>query len=393
MLKLMKALVVVVGPAAAGPEQQQVRLARDVASHAEARQIQRAHPHQLARGYSPATFKMPREMALGKKDLVCGHCGALKWKAESPGACCRNGKVAPPFHPPPPETLQDLHDPASAHYRQFLDNIRQYNCAFQMASMGCNQVRQAGWNPTFIIQGQVFHRIGSLLPAPDEEHKFIQIPALLPGQSAGGSGQPVRGSEPSSVPAVAEHPGGEPVRDLLPAAQAAQDGDGVRIVLSEQRRPVTEHERRFNLPASREIAVLMPNEPLGQRDIVLRLRDGPVLRISECRRSYDPLHYVLLHPYGTDGWSLEIKRALGNTPREYYNFQLRFRPIHFNIIPRSGRLFQQYLVDAQAKVETERLLYTPRSCFGRYYCGDKIVEFDAKSGIVGLSPSSLRLHT
>ena len=101
----------------------------------------------------------------------------------------------------------------------------------------------------------------------------------------------------------------------------------------------------------------MPNEPIGRRDIVLRYRDGPLRRIDETHRSYDPLHYVLLLPHGTDGWSLEMKTTTGTTPRQFYNFHLRFRPGHFNLIPRSGRLFQKYLVDAQAKVETERLSY------------------------------------
>lgn len=147
------------------------------------------------------------------------------------------------------------------------------------------------------------------------------------------------------------------VRDLQPVAAAAQAGDGFQIVLSERRRPLGEHERRFNLPQSREIAVLMPNERVGHRDIVVQLRGGPVLNINEVHRMYDPLHYVLLLPHGTDGWSLQLKEETGISAREYYNFNARFRPGHFNIVPRSARLFQQYLVDAQAKVESERLEY------------------------------------
>lgn len=33
----------------------------------------------------------------------------------------------------------------------------------------------SGFAPVFKIQGKVYHLIGSLLPPPDDEHKFVQI--------------------------------------------------------------------------------------------------------------------------------------------------------------------------------------------------------------------------
>ena len=102
---------------------------------------------------------------------------------------------------------------------------------------------------------------------------------------------------------------------------------------------------------------MLPEEPHGQRDIVLHRRDGHLERISENHRSYDPLHYVLLHPHGTDGWSLEMKHAMNITATEYYAFHLRYRPGHFNLIARGQSLFQQLLVDAFAKIESDRLCY------------------------------------
>ena len=106
-----------------------------------------------------------------------------------------------------------------------------------------------------------------------------------------------------------------------------------------------------------EIAALMPDEPTGHRDIILQRRDGGLTRISEFHRSYDPLHYVIMHPHGNDGWSLDLKRSTGITAQDYYAFHMRYRPGHFNLIPRCGRLFQQFLVDAFVKIETDRLMY------------------------------------
>ena len=59
--------------------------------------------------------------------------------------------------------------------KHFLTNIRKYNSAFQMTSFGCNEVSVAGFNPSFRIQGQVYHLIGSIVPLQGESPKFAQI--------------------------------------------------------------------------------------------------------------------------------------------------------------------------------------------------------------------------
>lgn len=61
--------------------------------------------------------------------------------------------------------------------------------------------------------------------------------------------------------------------------------------------------RCYNLPTVEEVAVFMPGidgEEFQERDIILKLRDGGVRHISSFHPSYDPLHYVLMFPYGTD---------------------------------------------------------------------------------------------
>uniref|UniRef100_A0A034VWY0 Uncharacterized protein n=1 Tax=Bactrocera dorsalis TaxID=27457 RepID=A0A034VWY0_BACDO len=44
-----------------------------------------------------------------------------------------------------------------------------------MTSFGGNEVREGNFTPTFKIHGQVYHVIGSLLPAPNTTPKFLQI--------------------------------------------------------------------------------------------------------------------------------------------------------------------------------------------------------------------------
>jgi len=57
--------------------------------------------------------------------------------------------------------------------KHFLANIRKYNGAFQMTSFGCNEITIAGFDPSFRVQGQVYHRIDSLVPSAGESPKFI----------------------------------------------------------------------------------------------------------------------------------------------------------------------------------------------------------------------------
>ena len=44
-----------------------------------------------------------------------------------------------------------------------------------MTSFGCNEVSLAGFNPSFRIQGQVYHLIGSIVLSEGESSKFAQI--------------------------------------------------------------------------------------------------------------------------------------------------------------------------------------------------------------------------
>lgn len=122
------------------------------------------------------------------------------------------------------------------------------------------------------------------------------------------------------------------------------------------------------------------NEDVNHRDIVIYLKDGMVRHINELHSMYDPLHYVLIFPYGDKGWHPGIREsdvvfttAEDNennddqeqndfeqqnrgfiTPMKYYSYRLHYR--HNSYLHLSCRLFQQYIVDEYAKIEHLRLL-------------------------------------
>ena len=106
----------------------------------------------------------------------CRYCNALKWPGETPGLCCANGKVSLPLIEEPPEPLRELLRGNTDDSRYLLSHIRHYNNAFQMTSFGSDKViRNNNFCTSFTAQGQVYHKIGSLLPLNNNDHCFLQI--------------------------------------------------------------------------------------------------------------------------------------------------------------------------------------------------------------------------
>jgi hypothetical protein len=76
--------------------------------------------------------------------------------------------------------------------------------------------------------------------------------------------------------------------------------------------------QQYNMPTANEVAVIVPGngtQVVNRCDIILRLKpyehkDGTITRyqrIDKSHPSYSPLHYVLLFPYGTQGWSYDLQ--------------------------------------------------------------------------------------
>ena len=236
-----------------------------------------------------------------------------------------------------------------------------------MTSFGCNEVSMAGFNPSFRIQGQVYHLIGSIVPTQGESHKFAQIYFINNEESEVATRSTiVNGLKPDIIRGINQllHQTNHYVELFKVAKEIFEQEDtptNVRIVINETKRPSGEHSRRYNNPLSDEIGVLMPNDATNNRDIVLHYRDGGLKHISELHRSYDPMQYPLLFPDGTDGWHVNLKLRNGRklTAMVYYRYHIMVRE-NVSVLLRAKRLFQQYLVDAYCKIETERLQFLRR---------------------------------
>jgi hypothetical protein len=93
--------------------------------------------------------------------------------------CCKDGKVTIPPYRPRPEPLASLaRFDGNSTSKNFMRNIRKYNCLFAFTSMGANidnSVNDGRGPPVFKICGQVHQRIGSLLPPDGVSPKFMEL--------------------------------------------------------------------------------------------------------------------------------------------------------------------------------------------------------------------------
>ncbi|XP_062518309.1 uncharacterized protein LOC134193499 [Corticium candelabrum] len=311
----------------------------------------------------------PLPCCIGSMTNVCVNCGAMKWKGEAPGMCCSSGKVKLATLQDPPLLLKSLLLGDSETSRHFLTNIRKYNSAFQMTSMGCNEIKEThGWNPCFKVQGQVYHLIGSLCPLPNEESKFAQIYFLGDVER---EIQVRQGIVPGLRINIIEglqnmlHAINRYVQSFKLAKDVLREYDQqYKVVIHADKRPPREHRGRFNAPMCDEVAVLMVTEEHGKRDIVLRKSDGSLTRIAETHRSYDALQYPLILPHGDDGYYFPdqpVPNQYKVSAMKHYAYRLMMRGgADFNILLRCQRLMQQYVVDMYAKIETERLCFLRR---------------------------------
>jgi hypothetical protein len=124
---------------------------------------------------------------LGEMTTMCGKCGTLHFLEERVASssrtnpqftpCCAQGKVTLPPLAPPPEPLRWLLTSNEADAKDFRQRIHSYNNALAFTSVGANldtSVAQHG-NYTYRLRGELYHRMGSLLPQHGEAPKFAQL--------------------------------------------------------------------------------------------------------------------------------------------------------------------------------------------------------------------------
>ena len=334
---------------------------------------------------------------MGKMDIICQDCGALHWKCEKLsnssqihpkfGTCCFSGKIQLlKIDDPPAELLNYLtgDDPIS---KEFRENIRQYNNALAMTSLGYTQDHSVnrGRGPwVFKIQGKLCHFIGPLMPRQGETPVYSQLYIYDPQEALNiRMNHQANADLNRTVMQVLQdmlyhhHPAIELYKSAHQLTMGPERQGRIALHFDEN----TDH-RRYNLPTPtyKEIPAIIPgdgDQPESGRNIILHKQGGGLREISDMHPLYPSLHYVLLFPKGQLGWHPNIPhRAVENqqnqnqedaprdpkarntvTQSEYFKYRLHPHNNESNHIFMAGKLFQEYAVDAWATTEQRKLTW------------------------------------
>ena len=262
-------------------------------------------PSLSARNYDPI---LPATTNLGAMSVQCASCEAKRWIREPASLCCCHGKVKLKPLGMPPEPLKTLYLGETSASKHFLQHTRRYNCAFNMTSFGCHEVRESESNPSFKIQGQICHKMGSLCPLPNEDPKFTQIyfvdnydvqatyrlqhiPGLQKQIILDLQKQIILDLQKQIILDLQKqiildlqsmlHTCNSYVQSFNTALEFKGTDDTFKLVINADQRPAGQHERRNNAPLCNEVAVLLFGEEHDKRDIVLRISDNNLARVSE----------------------------------------------------------------------------------------------------------------
>lgn len=274
--------------------------------------------------------------------------------------CCSNGTVKLDSVEKPPELIVSLLQNRNKDSKDFLEKICRYNGAFQMTSFGATEIVFNNFTTTFKVRGQVYHRIGSLLPIDHTNPKFLQL--YFMGQT-----------EEIESNIRVKHQGNIITNNIIIELQrifhtinpyiqkfktaiesACTSEDNYTIVIDANKVPIGEHRGRYNIPVGNEVAGIVVDQQHGKRDIILKLRDEKLQRVSETHKSYDALQYPLIFIRGEDGYSIDVFKYNPITKEhetrktvsamQFYSYRLMIRSESFNLLHYFRELINMYWV-------------------------------------------------
>jgi len=99
----------------------------------------------------------------------CLYCGAIRFQYESPGFCCRKGKIKVHVPQVPDELKRLFTSQVDNDAQYFRQNIRYFNSHFSFTSLGVTLDRQVATAAgtgiyTFRVHGALYHRLDHLVP-------------------------------------------------------------------------------------------------------------------------------------------------------------------------------------------------------------------------------------
>ena len=297
----------------------------------------------------------------GPMDVVCLFCSARFFRSESM-CCCTHGAVAlPPWRVPPEPLLTFLGDV------EFRHKIRGYNCTFSLGSSVFEDLTARVGPATFKMAGRSWHLLPhSVCPGPLHGPKTAQIYALPMCDAAdrrleltSGKGRtPLRRQYLEALHVMLLQCNAL-VRSFV---QCATNGSNWHIGIGSLEPHAT---------AANDTMVGLLVNGGGERCSVVLPQDGTgsLVIVPDLDPYYQPLHFVLLFPYGDPQWGTHLDRAITNGRKrgracaavslfDYLRFHVQRRvPPADCSIHSFGRLFEEWVVDCYLQNENQVLRY------------------------------------
>ncbi|CAO2038896.1 unnamed protein product [Urochloa humidicola] len=279
----------------------------------------------------------PERSYYGVANHECQYCGAIFWYEEriksnhgtiTSSLCCKGGKIRIPPFKKPPEFLANLLDyNGDSRSKHFIQKIRQYNSLFAFTSMGGNidkSINQGDGPYVFRINAQIHHRIGSLLPKPNDTPKFAELYVFDTENELSNRIRALQNDESETIDIDPDIVKGLMVmldqynplvkkfrfaRDLLKEYNGIDVS--IRIIGADKNDPV-----QFEMPNSDELALLIVGDislENHKRDIIVQSKYQGLREISILHPAFMALQYPLIFPYGERGYQLGIHYYDNNT--------------------------------------------------------------------------------
>ena len=226
-------------------------------------------------------------------------------------------KVTLPAVPQPPPILKGLLEGQDPRSKVFRKHIIPINNALAMASIKIQYKKQpqGNYKPQVMIQGKAYYYIGPLQVEEGQAPKFaslyVQDPTLegtarknnlyLAKDTSRAERQICEKLLIELQNELREH--NPYIRDFLQICQIPEEEvQEASFVITEKVKPQNAGARTYTAHHLTEVSVMYP-EQVGGRDIVVNRKGGGVQEFKDTNRAADPLHFVLLHSKGHDGWS------------------------------------------------------------------------------------------
>lgn len=186
-----------------------------------------------------------------------------------------------------------------------------------MTSFGANKIINMSFMPTFKIQGQIYHQIGSILPTNENDAKFLQIYFIGNEENEINTRCSIINNVEKDIITRLQRlfHNKNRVIQLFKYALQKLPIKNYQIVIRADQPPIGQHKGRYNEPSSNEVAIVMINGQSNSRDIIVQRKNDQLERVSETHSLYDALQYPIIFWDGDSGYDFSLKRTNGKKVR------------------------------------------------------------------------------